>query len=530
MIKLSQRETKSLVNLHGWSAIFTGLLLYAVVVTGTVAVLAEEILHWSIGEVRHENPLESGIDATVREFAAKVDKKYLEEVSLGHTSEGYLSIFYHTHQKNEKGQLEDYGTRFEIDTSTNQVVEEKTGSGAELFQNDNPAALSRFFVSIHTELHLPRPWGMLLTGILGLAMMVAAVSGFLMHRHLFTDMFVLRRNKNKVLEQRDLHTVAGTWGLPFAFILAFTGSFFSFAGSFGLPVMAMVAFGGDEEALIRTVMGAPASQSESKKEVANIDVMIQDVYRRTKQYPEFAVISHNGKDDSKILFNVNKDEKKLGNIQYEYAAPSGEFLQQKPSIGTKPSLGSASLDLIGPLHFGNFSGLLSKFVWVALGFASCYVIITGFGLWMARRRETERWHLFERIVIVFAAGIPMSMLICCLAYYISPMFGLAQSTSVPMSFVISAVVSIAWGLLAKNCYQVKMALYSCCFILCLMMPLIRLLSGGISWGAALGIHNFSVVMIDILLVMCAAFSLYLLKGLSRPETSPIEKLNEPQAA
>ncbi len=522
MIKLAQRETKSLVNLHGWSAIITGLLLYAVVVTGTVAVLAEEILHWSIGEVHHENPLASGIDATVRRLAEEVDEQYLEEVSLGHTSEGYLSLFFHTHQKNEKGQLEDYGTLFEIDTLTNETIREKTGSGADIFRNDDAASLSRFFVDIHTELHLPRPWGLLLTGILGLAMMVAAVSGFLMHRHLFADMFVLRRNKNKVLAERDLHTVAGTWGLPFAFILAFTGSFFSFAGSFGLPVMAMVAFGGDQEALIRTVMGAPASQTEIKRDVADIDAMINDAYQRAEQYPEFALISHYGKEDSKILFNVPKEEKKLGSIQLEYSAPSGEFEREKPSIGTTPSFGSASLDLIGPLHFGNFSGLLSKFVWVALGFASCYVIVSGFGLWMARRRETERWHLYERLVIVFAAGIPAAMLFSCLGYYLANSVGLTQSTAVPMSFVAAAFVSILWGALAKNCFQIKFALYSVCFISCLLMPLIRLFSGGISWGSALAIDNYAVVMIDIVLLLCAGFSFYLVQTLVKTER--VEKI------
>src|SRR3546814_17066961 len=66
---------------------------------------------------------------------------------------------------------------------------------------------------------------LLLTGILGLAMLVAAISGLLIHRHLFKDIFTLRTRANPVLVDRDRHSVAGTWSLPFAFILAFTGSF-----------------------------------------------------------------------------------------------------------------------------------------------------------------------------------------------------------------------------------------------------------------------------------------------------------------
>src|SRR3546814_19172221 len=89
---------------------------------------------------------------------------------------------------------------------------------------------------------------LLLTGILGLAMLVAAISGLLIHRHLFKDIFTLRTRANPVLVDRDRHSVAGTCSLPFAFILAFTGSFFSFLGTLGVPVLAIAAFRGDVQA------------------------------------------------------------------------------------------------------------------------------------------------------------------------------------------------------------------------------------------------------------------------------------------
>lgn len=45
MIALEQAKTKTLVAVHGWSGISLGLLLYAVILTGMVAVFAEEIAH-----------------------------------------------------------------------------------------------------------------------------------------------------------------------------------------------------------------------------------------------------------------------------------------------------------------------------------------------------------------------------------------------------------------------------------------------------------------------------------------------------
>src|SRR3546814_1617379 len=99
--------------------------------------------------------------------------------------------------------------------------------------------LFRSLVDTNVRLHVQNPGGLMLTGILGLTMLVAAISGLLIHRHLFKDIFTLRTRANPVLVDRDRHSVAGTWSLPFAFILAFTGSSFSFFGTIGVPVVAM---------------------------------------------------------------------------------------------------------------------------------------------------------------------------------------------------------------------------------------------------------------------------------------------------
>src|SRR3546814_8752753 len=76
------------------------------------------------------------------------------------------------------------------------------GTSEEVFGPRNDDALSSFLVDTHVRLHVPNPWGLLLTGILGLAMLVAAISGLLIHRHLFKDIFTLRTRANPVLVDR----------------------------------------------------------------------------------------------------------------------------------------------------------------------------------------------------------------------------------------------------------------------------------------------------------------------------------------
>lgn len=62
MFNLGQANTKTLVAEHGWSGVVLGFLLYAIVLTGTIAVFAHEIGHWAIGQSAAPSVYEYPID------------------------------------------------------------------------------------------------------------------------------------------------------------------------------------------------------------------------------------------------------------------------------------------------------------------------------------------------------------------------------------------------------------------------------------------------------------------------------------
>ena len=407
---------------------------------------------------------------------------------------------------------------------------ENHGTGAELFRNGEAGALSRFLVDVHTELHLPRPWGLLLTGILGLMMMSAAVSGFLMHRHLLADMFLNRPRRSELTVRKDAHAVAGTWGLPFAFLLAFTGCFFSFAGSFGLPAMAMVAFGGDQEAMMRTLLGAPAATTDESRTGANLNLIVEDVRQRSGELPRNLLISHYGKADASVLVTAEPRKTQVQALQFEYDGVTGEFRRERPVVGQHPSLGASLFSLIQPLHFGHFAGLFSKFIWVALGFATCYLITSGFSLWLARRREEPKWRLFARCTYVFSSGLPIAMLAAAAAYFVSGVIGLNPVEVLPPVFIGVATLIIALGVLMKDARQLKGLLVTAAALLCLALPPVRLLTGGPSWSMALSGHNIAVPMIDLLLVLAGTFCIVSLLRDARVRNKTIRLRGELNAA
>lgn len=501
MIALTQRKMKLLIGVHGWSAVMLGFLLYAVVLTGTIAVLAKEIGYWSIGHIYTRSALVQPVNDIVQKLSRKVGRAYREDVSIGTTHSGTLRVYFHKGVRKADGLTRDRGVLFEVDPKTGDVLSRREGFGLDLRKSDQPSVLKRFLVDTHVQLYMPRPWGLLLTGVLGLAMMAAGVSGFIIHRHLIRDAFTLRKRETSALTARDRHSVAGTWGLPFAFLLAFTGCFFSFAGSIGIPALAMVAFGGNVSQAQRIVNGTQFERPGKRIKTGDLDAMLADARKRSGAVPAGISVQFFARKNARVTISHFPKFGELRGKLYVYRGLTGEFVKEKPGVGQVPSSGSNLLAIIGPLHFGNFAGLLSKAIWVALGFSSCYVIISGLTLWLRRRLPGSAWGWFERYVHVLAIGLPLSLVASAFAFFLfrgTP----AVISATPLGFVIAAGSLCVLALFLSG-RRLERTLWIALSLSLLLLPLMRMMTGGPGWPAALDNGAGIVVAVDLML-LCAA--------------------------
>ncbi|MEO0957575.1 MAG: PepSY-associated TM helix domain-containing protein [Pseudomonadota bacterium] len=512
---LDQQRTKRLVAVHGWSGTVLGLLLYAVVLTGAVAVFANEIGHWSKGGGQASPKIPGVVHKTVMDLSREVDQSFHEEVSILAEEDGNLRVSFQRHQENpETGRTEDYAEIFRIDPETGERVSHNSVYLSELRELDRLAALERFLVDLHVRLYVPAPWGLFLTGILGLAMMVAAVSGFLMHRHLIRDIFTAPRARGLLSDRRDRHVLAAAWGLPFSILLAFTGAFFSFAISLGLPLVAMVAFGGDQQAAIEAVLGAPQEEQPISAYPASLDYIILDSTERAGVAPRFIAIERFGTDSALVSTSHGVAEGGIVRQTLMFDGATRAFLGEKPTLGTSPSAGSAAVSIMGPLHFGNFAGFASKMAWFALGLAMSFVIATGMQLWVFKRVDSAGWHGFGRAVEITVWGLPVALLGCAVAFFLAAPAGDTYWWT-PAGFVIASFIVIRIGLKAAN---VSATLRPIAGALCLLLPLLRHLTGGTSISEAVIEGELAVLSIDLLLVFGGLALLNMLPTL-RPRAS-----------
>src|SRR5690606_31222898 len=135
--------------------------------------------------------LSPGLNHKLQSTAASVDPSYHEAVSVHPTAGDRLYAFFHRHEVAPDGFVFARGVGIEFDPRDGSIAWRLEGTEDELSRSHEPGGLAQFLVDLHVSLHLPFPWGMLLTGTIGLSLLVLAISGLFFHRYFIKDLFTL---------------------------------------------------------------------------------------------------------------------------------------------------------------------------------------------------------------------------------------------------------------------------------------------------------------------------------------------------
>jgi uncharacterized iron-regulated membrane protein len=509
MLKLPQRDTKVLLAIHGWSGILLGVLLYAVICTGVAAVFAEEINDWAspLAQSHSEVRFKPGIDDAVRRLATDVDPQFYEEVAIFGGAGGRVNMRFHKHDVDPSGKPSERGVEFELDPASWQTLARREGWADEIEAKTHASGVADFLINLHVRLHIPDPYGLFVTGVLGLAMMIAAVTGILVHRHLLAELFTLRLGRDALLRRRDLHVVAGTWNLPFAIILAFTGSFFSFASSVAIPAIAMVQFGGDQEKLIETLSGTARPENAAPAKLANLEAMVADTRARNRAEPDFISIQRYGRADAAVTVSTGLPSNTLVYNSFLYDGASGQLVRENPPLGLVPSMGASLVGLMYPLHFGSFAGATSKAIWVALGAAAAYVALTGMLLWTRRREEERAWRKMSTFVHFVGYGLPLALACAPYAFFILRSSDIPAVEAQDVAFLLAAALAAAAAFRLET-EKLRRVLIRATGVALIGLPVVRMLTGGLGWSSAWHLGISAIPAIDVALVVFGGLCLW----------------------
>lgn len=532
---------KKLYTLHSWVGVITGILLFVIAFTGAVAVFARpELKVWGNESIRAEVPFQpQRLGRVVEEYANKVGPEYLEEIHLDLPSPRFSTttrLIYEGHFEKPDGGEEHKGTVFQLDPRDFSLIKEWD---MDAFFNSEQLDMSVFLAHFHADLHLGRPIGLILTGLLGLTLMVSIATGIFIHRKILAQLFTFRVSKTFSLMLNDGHKVMSIWAVLFHSVIAFTGAFLGLATVILVPAAAYVGFNGDQEKLVETFTAIKPPVLAHVQQPTRLGDILEDAAqnRPDLQFNRLTIMGYG--DKNALVYLSGRGSEQVGGETLIYKGSTAEFVKTQANFGRLEGVTGKLLDAMYPLHFGNFGGLLVKSVWAILGIATALLPITGLMLWIERGLNAQNpahsrrtYENFNRLLIGACGGLVLATVALFPAQLFMNkwMAGQDHTDLIFLLFFGAWFASIVLPFVVKQASAMKLITLSTAWMMMLIMPLDAILTGSHLFNLfetghyiSMSVNGFMLILGVLLLV---AYKKLALKQQKDAELSEQELIGE----
>ncbi len=383
--------TQSMDWLHTWGGLLFGWVLFVIFLTGTLTVFDKEITHWMQPELHHLRPALPNIEAATRELAALGSDAETWWIEFPNPRTPEVKIFWQDRDRTEERRLDP--------ASGNPLRVRETRGGD-------------FFYRLHYQLHLDRP-GIWIVGGAAMVMLVALVTGLVIHRRIFKDFFAFRPRSSSHRAWLDAHNVTSVLVLPFHFVITFTGLVIFWA--IYMPAGLDLFYGSDAEAMAadleQRIERPPAHSPASLFSLTELERRAQSVWEGG--VTEWIEVHHPGDRHATVEMTRRPDDRlALISDRVTFDGATGEVLQIWKNA--RPALLTYSV-LIG-LHYIWFDQTTIRWLYFLMGLSASAMIATGLVLWTVKRRErrveqgtASGYRLVERLNVAVVAGLPVAV-------------------------------------------------------------------------------------------------------------------------
>lgn len=510
---------KSMSWLHTWAGLIMCALLFAIFWMGTLSVFDREIDRWMMPMTRLTAPSSPvPLDATA--------------VPLLHKLAPASSQWTIT-QPTERVPALRLSWRDSEDKGVNRYFDPATG---EVLAEPGTYAGTSFIYPFHYRLHIEfMDIGEWLVGIVAMGMLVAIVSGVVVHKKIFKDFFTFRpRSKTTQRAALDLHNLTGVLALPFHFLIGLSGLIIFFATYF--PAGYQAAYAGDRQAFNvevadtfrRDKAGVPAA-------MASLDAMTVKAQQQWGDgSPSQVRVHHPGDANSYVEVRRGTDDSisRDGRIIY-FDGATGAMLKRadfKPVKSTQ--------EFIKGLHEIQFRHWTLRWLYFVAGMMGCVMIATGFLIWIEKRRaqHDKQGVAGARIVEALAIGSVPGIIGCTFVFFIAnrllpletTLFGIERAALEMWAFYLAWVLSFAHA-----AWRGRPAWAEQSFAIALLAPAAVLLNWITTgdhllktWGEGL----YAVGGMDIMLLIGAGIALMAARRLRRRSLEPVTASRQSRTA
>ncbi len=281
----------SMVWLHTWFGLVLGFVLMVVFFFGALSVFDREIDRWSIPATRFApQPMPSFDKVLLPVFNTMQPSPESIARARSRVNGPMATSFpvatrwgaYTTHRDPVLGLFAGYELPNAKDPEDkvfgNRTIDPRNGTS---LPDDRLKIGSQFFYPLHYSLHLRwKNIGYWVVGFASLMMLVALVTGVVMHRKIFREFFTFRPKKATQRSTLDLHNMTGVLALPFHFFFAFTGLVIFAYIYFPVTHTQLNPLHELHEKIEAKETGLPHDRAGVAAPLASVDAMVAEAQRR----------------------------------------------------------------------------------------------------------------------------------------------------------------------------------------------------------------------------------------------------------
>lgn len=386
-MKLAPRSFTIFWDVHAWAGVLSALLLYVMFFMGAFALFYRQLDSWGepgrpTAELRGLPPLQPLLEQLA-----------LQEPIIGRRrvafqmEPGGLSVIAQQERKEH---------RFRFSPESGRLEPLHSQLGTFLY-----------------EMHFlgPLPWGVYLAGVLALGLLLALLTGILIHwKDLRRQWFQFRPERAARTWSSDMHKVLGVFGVPYQLLYAWSGVMLSLSFATLEPAFVATVFHGDQQAAALAKgeeQDPPKATGKLSAELPKLDLLLaRAVHAVPGLKPDWVAIEHVGDEASSVSIAGALSGVPFGSVSVLFRASDGALLSLT-APATANSLQRFEAWFYG-LHYARFGGSGIRLLYALLALGTCAVIATGNLVWL-ERRDLRRAQLgnrvLERLTVGCCAGI-----------------------------------------------------------------------------------------------------------------------------
>jgi len=511
---MKENFRQSMKWFHTWVGLIVGWVLFFMFLTGTLGYFYQEITRWMEPErpfIEHNISNERLLDIAqnyLSEHAQGVDEW---DIMLPNARDQNLRVGWR--KPPAAGAKRGKYQKTVLDISTGDKVDSRaTGGGRLLYR-------------MHYRLHyLPTKISYWLVGFCSMLMLLAVITGVVIHKKIFTDFFTFRAKKGLV-GWLDIHNVLSVIALPFHFMITYSGLLF-FLFTY-MVLSSNLQLSDDEYSEMRKEIFPRTSHLESANEPKDM-LKISHLYQQAKntwQADELSYVEVFAANDINAQAQFVRHETDITYNPHDAVmvnAVTGEVIIQAPKEYTVSGMihnGFFSL------HEGQFAGPIARWIYFITGLIGTAMIASGLILWTTKRRPKQMkklngpdfgYRLVEQLNIGTIVGLPIAI---AMYFYANRLLPIELSNRVNWE---ANVMFISWAILllypafrpATKAWREQLQLAALVYM---ALPLVNILTTDKHIINSVLQQDWLLVAFDLSLFIigaCFAFSAYKYKTLT----------------